>query len=85
MGEWQYSNVYLTLALAGGEWLASCSYCFTPREKVPGTHWTGGSVYHRAGLGETEKGKYLSPVELKLRPLGHLASRYTDYAYFKTL
>jgi hypothetical protein len=29
-------------ALDAGEWSASCPGCFTPRERAPGTHWTGG-------------------------------------------
>jgi hypothetical protein len=28
----------LTLALVGGEWLASCPICFTSRQKTPGIH-----------------------------------------------
>jgi hypothetical protein len=31
----------LTSALEGGEWLASRPGRFTPRERVPGTHWIG--------------------------------------------
>jgi hypothetical protein len=36
--------------LDGGEWLASRSGRFTPRERAPGTHWIGGWVGPRAGL-----------------------------------
>jgi len=35
----------LTLTLDGGEWSALC-----PRERAPGTHWTGGWVGPRASL-----------------------------------
>jgi hypothetical protein len=42
--------LFLTLALAGGEWLSSCPGCFTPGERAPGTHWIGGWVDPRAGF-----------------------------------
>jgi len=32
----------LTLALDGGEWLASHPDCFTPRARAPSTNWIGG-------------------------------------------
>jgi len=32
------------LALGGGEWSASCTGCFTPRERASSTHWIGGWV-----------------------------------------
>jgi hypothetical protein len=41
-----YLHALLTSALDGGEWSASCPGRFTPRERVPGTHWIGGSVSH---------------------------------------
>jgi hypothetical protein len=38
--EWRYSSTHsLISALDGGEWSASRSGRFTPRERVPGTHW----------------------------------------------
>jgi len=40
----------LTLTLVGGEWSASRSGRFTPRERAPSTHWIGGWVGPRAGL-----------------------------------
>jgi hypothetical protein len=40
----------LTSVLAGGEWSASRPYRFTPGERAPLTHWTGGYVDPRAGL-----------------------------------
>jgi hypothetical protein len=37
-----YSSTHsLTSALHGGEWSASRTGCFTPRERAPGTHWIG--------------------------------------------
>jgi hypothetical protein len=44
------THVFLTSALVGDEWSASC-----PRERVPGTHWTGGWVGLIAGLDGIEK------------------------------
>jgi hypothetical protein len=51
LGEWKYSSTRsLTSALDGGEWSASWSGCFTPRERAPGTHWIRGWVGPRAVL-----------------------------------
>jgi hypothetical protein len=47
---------FLTLALGGGEWSAS-----RPGERVPGTHWIGGCVGHRAG--EEEKNVGMPGIE----------------------
>jgi hypothetical protein len=35
-------RIFLTSALAGGEWSASRPCRFTPGERAPGTHWIGG-------------------------------------------
>jgi hypothetical protein len=35
-------HIFLTTVLIGGEWSASRLCRFTPRERVPGTHWIGG-------------------------------------------
>jgi hypothetical protein len=48
-------QVFLTSALVGGEWSASRPCCFTPGERAPGTHGTGGWVDPRARLDDTEK------------------------------
>jgi hypothetical protein len=51
MGEWRYSSTYsLTSALDGGEWSASRSGRFTPRERASVIHWIGGWVGPRAVL-----------------------------------
>jgi hypothetical protein len=53
LGERKYSSYsFLTSALDGGEWSASC-----PGERTPGTHWTGGCVGPRAGLDTEVRGK----------------------------
>jgi len=39
---------------------ATCS-CVIPRERVPGTHWIGGWVDHRAVLDTVVKRKIPSP------------------------
>jgi hypothetical protein len=45
LGGWRYSSThYLTSALDGGELSASRFSSFTPRDRSPGTHWTGGWV-----------------------------------------
>jgi hypothetical protein len=43
------TQIFLTSALAGGEWSASRPDPFTP-----GTHWIGGCVGPRAGLDDVE-------------------------------
>jgi hypothetical protein len=60
----------LTSALVGGEWSTSRPGRFTPGERAPGTHWTGGWVDLRAGLDDLEKRKFLTPPGLELRLLG---------------
>jgi hypothetical protein len=61
-------HVFLTSALVGGEWSASCSSLFTPGEKVPGTHWKGGWLGPRAGLDDLEKRKSLTLLGFELDP-----------------
>jgi hypothetical protein len=62
LGEWRYSSTHSsTSALDGGEWLASRLGRFTPRERAPGTHWTGGWVEPRAVLDAVVKRKIPSP------------------------
>jgi hypothetical protein len=43
-------HIFLTSALAGGEWSASRPGRFTAWERALGTHWIGGWVDPRAGL-----------------------------------
>jgi hypothetical protein len=59
----------LTLALVGGERSASRSGRFSPEERAPGTHWTGGWVSPRTGLDDVEGREILPLPGLKLRPL----------------
>jgi len=62
MGEWRHSSTHsLISALDGGEWSASRSAHFTPRERVFFTHWIGEWVVPRAGLNTVSKRKILSP------------------------
>jgi hypothetical protein len=65
-----YIHIFLTSALAGGEWSVSRPGRFTPGERAPGTHWIGGWVGHRAGLDDVEKRKFLTLPGLELRPPG---------------
>jgi hypothetical protein len=59
-------DVPLTSALVGGEWSASHPDRFTIRERPSGTHWIGGWVDPRPGLGNVEKRIFLTSLELKL-------------------
>jgi hypothetical protein len=73
----------LTSVLDGGEWSASRTGLFTPRERAPGTHWIGGWVGPIAVLGAVVKRKIPSsrreskPRTLIVQPV---AQRYTDWA-----
>jgi hypothetical protein len=48
-------------ALDGGEWSVSRPGRLTHRERVPGTHWTGGGVgpQSRSGCGGEEKNLFI--------------------------
>jgi hypothetical protein len=50
-------HALLSSALDGGEWSASHSARFTPRERAAGTHWIGGLVGPRAVLDAVVKRK----------------------------
>jgi hypothetical protein len=67
-----YIHIFLSSALAGGEWSASRPGRFTPGERAPGTHWIGGWFDPRAGLDDSEKRKFLTLPGLELQPLSHL-------------
>jgi hypothetical protein len=62
-------QIFLTLTLVGGEWSASRSCRFTPRERAPDTHWIGRWVGPSAGLDDVEKRTFLTISGLELRPL----------------
>jgi hypothetical protein len=64
-----YIHIFLTSALAGGEWSASRLCRFTPREIAPDTHWIGDWVDSRTGLDDVEKRKFLTLPGLELRTL----------------
>jgi hypothetical protein len=66
-------HIFLTSALAGGEWSAPRPCRLTPGGKVPGTDWTGGWVDTRAGLDDVEKRKFLTLPGLELRTLSRSA------------
>jgi hypothetical protein len=79
-----YSSTHsLTSALVGGEWSASCSGLFTPRERAPGTHWIGGWVGPRAVLDAVVKRKIPSPrreSNPRTTIIQPVVQRYTDWA-----
>jgi hypothetical protein len=54
-------HIFLTSALAAGEWSDSRPGRFTPN-----THWIGGWVDPRAGLDDLEKRKFLTLPGLEL-------------------
>jgi hypothetical protein len=73
MGDRCIDQVFLTSALVAGEWSASRSGCF-----APGTHWIGGWVHHRTGLGK--KIKILALLGLDPSAVQPVASCHTDCA-----
>jgi hypothetical protein len=70
---------FLTYVLLGGKWSASRPCRFTPGERVRGTHFIGGWVCPRTGLGDVEKRKFLALTGLELRPLKRRARRQSLY------
>jgi hypothetical protein len=68
-----YIHIFLTSALAGGEWSASRLRRFATGERAPGTHGIGGWVDPRAGLDDRDSKSDTSVSQ-------PVASRYTDYA-----
>jgi hypothetical protein len=62
-------HIFLTSALAGGEWSAPRPCRFSPGERDTGTHWIGGYVDTRTGLDDFENRKFLTLPGLELRPL----------------
>jgi hypothetical protein len=66
-------HIFLTSALAGGEWSASRPGRFTAEESAPGTHWIEGWAGLRPSPDDVEKRKFLTLPGLGLRPLGRPA------------
>jgi hypothetical protein len=66
--------IFLTSALAGGEWLASRPGSFTP-----GTHWIGGSVDPRARLDVVENSIFFTLARLELETPGRPARSQSLY------
>jgi hypothetical protein len=66
--------IFLTSALAGGEWSAS-----RPGRFTTATHWIGGRVDHRASVDDVEKRKFLTLQRLELRPLSRPARSQSLY------
>jgi hypothetical protein len=74
-----YIHVFLTSALAGGEWSASRLGRFTSAERAPGTHWIGDWVGPRASLDDVKRRKFLALPGRELRPLGRPARSQSLY------
>jgi hypothetical protein len=62
-GETRYSSYSFSTSALDGEWSASRpGHAFTPGERTPGTHCTGGWVGLRAGLDTQARGKIFAPA-----------------------
>jgi hypothetical protein len=73
------THVFLTSALASGEWSASGRAALTPGERAPVTHWKRGWVGPRSGLDDVEKRKFLTLPGLELKLLGRPAHSQSLY------
>jgi hypothetical protein len=67
------------MAVIGGMWSAPHHIDFIPRERAPGTHWTGGWVGPRTVLDGMERKNGLLLLGLELQPLDHPA--YSQLLY----
>jgi hypothetical protein len=56
------NHIFVISALVGGEWSTSSAGRFTPGERDPGTHWTGGWEGPRAGLDDNGEEKIVDPT-----------------------
>jgi hypothetical protein len=72
-------HVFLTSALAGGEWSASRPGRLTQEEGAPGAHRIGGWVGSRACLDAVEGSKILPLAGLKFPSLGHSARSQSEH------
>jgi hypothetical protein len=77
-------EIYITSAVAGGEWSASRPGRFTPGEKARDTLWIGGWVDPRAGMDDLEKRKFLALPGLELQPLSRPARSQPLYRLYYT-
>jgi hypothetical protein len=70
--------------LDGGEWSASRPGCFTPRERVAGTHWLGGWMSPRAVLDTAVVKRKIPSARRESNPrtpiVQPVAQSYTDWA-----
>jgi hypothetical protein len=66
--EWRYSSSFLTLAVYGGERVASLSDLFDLGERASGIHWTGGWIRLSSGLDVMDKKEISCPCR-KLKPM----------------
>jgi hypothetical protein len=81
MAYWGVEVSYNPSTLDRGEWSASRSCRFIPRERAPGTHWIGGLVGPRDVLDAVVKRKIPSPrrePNTRTPIVQPVAQRYTD-------
>jgi hypothetical protein len=74
-----YPHVFLTSALAKGEWSTSRPGRFTPGERAPGSHWIGGWEDPTIGLNDVKRRKILLLLRLELQILGRPARTQSLY------
>jgi hypothetical protein len=77
-GEWRYSSRFLTSALDGSEWSASCPCRSTSGDRAPGTHWIGGWVGLRPVWTLWRRDKSCAPTGNQT-PSSPKTRRHTDW------
>jgi len=73
-------HAFLTSALDGDEWSASCSNYFTSRERAAGLDRRVGEPQWLSGCGDEGKGNPCPCWESKLHLSSPQPSHYTDWA-----
>jgi hypothetical protein len=81
MGSGGTAPPFLTSGLDGGEWSASRSCRFTPEERGPCIHWTGGWMGLRTSPDAVEKGTISALAGNRSQVSQPVGRSYTDWAH----
>jgi hypothetical protein len=80
-----FIHIFVTSALAVGEWSASRPCRFNHEEKAPGTHCIESWVDPRPDLDDMEKRTVFTLSGIQFRPLGRPARSQYEVIKFRTL
>jgi hypothetical protein len=70
--------IFLTSAQDGGKWSASRLFCFVPRERALGTHWTRGCMGPGVGMDAVEYKISHVPARNRTWAVQSIAHCFTD-------